>query len=185
MACSNNTTTSTSNGCGCGCTPVTPVAAPCAPPCESKVAGNCMEYVNAACSVMNDSILQYSIQKGDTVESVFQRLILAITSPNCVTAAGVSYSPIPLQSTNVTNSTISITWGASDPNPSGDPAYDVQYKLNDPSIGTWTSLPLQSTTTATITGLLAMNSYEIRVRPTYSDGNNNSCYSVTIIVTTA
>jgi hypothetical protein len=144
-----------------------------------------MEYVNAACTVMNDGILEYGIQKGDTVESVIQRMILAITNPGCVTAAGVSYSPISLQSTGVTNSTVSIVWGASDPNPSGDPAYEVQYKLNDPSVGTWTSLPLQSSTTATITGLMAMNSYLIRVRPTYSNGNNNTCFSVSIIVTTA
>jgi hypothetical protein len=143
-----------------------------------------MEYVNAACSVMNDSIKEYSIQKGDTVESVIQRLVLAITNPGCVTANGLSYSPIPLQSTGMTNSTVNITWGASDPNPSGDAAYEVQYKINDPIIGTWTSLPLQSTTTATITGLLAKTSYEIRVRPVYPDALNAGCFSVTIVVTT-
>jgi hypothetical protein len=185
MACSNNTSTSTNGGCGCGCTPVTQVAPPCAPKCASSVAGNCMEYVNAACTVMNDSIKEYSVQKGDTIESVLQRLILAITNPGCVTANGISYSPIPLQSTATTNSTVNITWGASDANPSGDPAYEVQYKVNDPIIGTWTSLPLQSTTTATITGLLAMTSYEIRVRPVYPNTLNGSCFSVTIIVTTA
>ena len=139
--------------------------------------------VNAACSVMNDSIKEYSIQKGDTVESVFQRLILAITNPGCVTAAGVSYSPIPLQSTSVTNSTINLTWGAADPNPSGDAAYEVQYKLVD-SLLAFQSLPLQSTTTATITGLLAKNSYEVRVRSVYPNALNSGCYSVTIIVTT-
>lgn len=183
MACSNNTSTSSTNGCGCASTPADQVAPPCAPPCASSVAGNCMEYVNAACSVMNDSIKEYSIQKGDTVESVFQRLILAITNPSCVTAVGVSYSPIPLQSTSVTNSTINLTWGASDPNPSGDPAYEVQYKLAG-SLLPFASLPLQSTTTATITGLLAKNSYEVRVRSVYPDGLNSTCFSVTIIVTT-
>ena len=78
MACSNNTSTSTNGGCGCGCTPVTQVAPPCAPKCASSVAGNCMEYVNAACTVMNDSIKEYSIQKGDTIESVLQRLVLVL-----------------------------------------------------------------------------------------------------------
>ncbi len=187
MSCSNNTSTSTSGvcGCGCGCTPATQVAPPCAPPCASSVAGNCMEYINAACTVMNDSIKEYGIQKGDTVESVLQRLVLAITNPACVTANGTSYSPISLQSTGTTNSTINITWGVSDPNLSGDPTYEVQYKVNDPIIGIWTSLPLQSGTTATITGLLAMTSYEIRVRPVYANGLNASCFSVTIIVTTA
>lgn len=184
MNCSNNTCTGRSNGCGCGCTPVSQVAPACAPVCASSVPGNCMEYINAACTVMNDSISEYGIQKGDSVESVMQRLILAITNPVCVTANGVSYSPIALQSTGATNSTINLTWGASDPNLSGNPIYEVQYKLNDPLIGTWTSLPLQVGTTATLTGLLAMNSYLIRVRPVYSNGNNSGCFSVTIIVTT-
>lgn len=183
MACSNNT--STSNGCGCGCPPATQVAPPCAPPCASSVAGNCMEYLNAACAVMNDSIEQFGIQKGDTVESVIQRLILAITSPACVNSSGLSYSPVALQSTSVTNSTINLAWGESDANPSGDPVYEVQYKLNDPLIGTWTSLPTITATKVTLTGLLAMTSYAIRVRPVYPNGNNNSCFSVTILVTTS
>ena len=182
MACSNNTSTSANGGCGCGCTPATQVAPPCAPPCASSVAGNCMEYINAACSVMNDSILQYGIQKGDTVESVFQRLILAITNQGCVTASGPCYAPIPLQSTSTTNSTINLTWGAADPNSSGDAGYEVQYKLVG-SLLPFTLLPLQSSTTATITGLLAKNSYEVRVRSVYPD-TLNSCFSVTIIVST-
>jgi hypothetical protein len=182
MACSNNTSTSSTNGCGCGCTPTSQVAPPCAPPCASSVAGNCMEYVNAACSVMNDSIKEYSVQKGDTVESVFQRLILAITQPACVTSS-LCYSVVPLQSTSTTNSTINLTWGAADPNPSGDAAYEVQYKLVG-SLLAFQSLPLQSTTTATITGLLAKNSYEVRVRSVYPNALNSGCYSVTIIVTT-
>ena len=183
MACSNNTSTSSTNGCGCGSTPTSQVAPPCAPPCASSVAGNCMEYVNAACSVMNDSILQYGIQKGDTVESVLQRLILAINNPLCVTAFGSCYSSVPLQSTSTTNSTINLTWGAADPNSSGDPAYEVQYKPVG-SLLPFTLLPLQSATTATITGLLAKSSYEVRVRSAYPDGLNSSCFSVTIIVTT-
>lgn len=184
MSCSNNTYTSKNNGCCGSCTPVNQVAPACAPVCASSVPGNCMEYHNAACTVMNDSISEFGIQKGDSVESVIQRLILAITNPACVTANGVIYSPIALQSTGSTNSTINLTWGASDANPSGDPAYEVQYKINDPLIGTWTSLPLQTSTTATITGLLAMSSYLVRVRPVYSNGNNSGCFSVTIIVTT-
>jgi hypothetical protein len=142
-----------------------------------------MEYINAACSVMNDSVKEYNIQKGDTVESVFQRLILAITSPGCVTSSGPCYSPVPLQSTSTTNSTINLTWGASDANPSGDAAYEVQYKLVG-SLLPFILLPLQSTTTATITGLLAKNSYEVRVRSVYPDGLNSGCFSVTIIVST-
>lgn len=185
MACSNNTSTSSTSGCGCGCaqgTSASSVAPPCAPPCASSVAGNCMEYVNAACSVMNDSIKEYSVQKGDTVESVFQRLILAITQPNCATSS-TCYSVVPLQSTSVTNSTINLTWGAADANASGDPAYEVQYKLVG-SLLPFTLLPLQSTTTATITGLLAKNSYEVRVRSVYPNALNSGCFSVTIIVTT-
>lgn len=183
MGCSNNM--STSGGCGCGSsTSSTAVAPPCAPPCASAVAGNCVEYMNAACTVMNDSIKEYSISKGDSVESVLQRLILAITNPACVLANGTSYSPIALQSTNVTNSTITLAWGVSDNNVSGAPIYEVQYKLNDPSISIWTPLPQQNTTTVTITGLLSMQTYEIRVKPIFPDGNNSACYSVTIIVTT-
>lgn len=183
MGCSNNM--STSGGCGCGSsTSSTAVAPPCAPPCASAVAGNCVEYMNAACTVMNDSIKEYSISKGDSVESVLQRLILAITNPACVLANGTSYSPIALQSTNVTNSTITLAWGASDNNVSGAPIYEVQYKLNDPSISTWTPLPQQNTTTVTITGLLSMQTYEIRVKPIFPNGNNGACFSVTIIVTT-
>jgi hypothetical protein len=140
--------------------------------------------MNAACTVINDSVKEYSISKGDSVESVLQRLILAITNPACVLANGTAYSPIALQSTNITNSSITVAWGASDSNISGAAVYEVQYKLNDPSISQWTLLPQQNTTTVTITGLLSMQSYEIRVKPIFPNGNNGACFSVTIIVTT-
>lgn len=133
---------------------------------------------------MNDSIKQYGVKSGDTVESVIQKLILGITNPTCVLQDGTSYSPIGLQSTNVTNSTVSISWlSVTQANNSGLPVYRVQYKVSDPSVTVWTQLPDQNTTVATITGLLSKQSYEIKVTSIYPNGSN-SCASVTIIVTT-
>ncbi len=185
MSCSNNM--STSGGCGCGSsTSSTSVAPPCAPPCASAVAGNCVEYMNAACTVINDSTSQFSVKKGDSVEAVLQKIMLYNSgSSSCFNiAAGKVFIPVPLQSTNVTISTINVSWGKADANLSGEPIYEVMYKLNDPTIGTWTSLPQQSTTTATITGLLSMQSYQIKVKPVYPDNTNSTCTSITIIVTT-
>jgi len=183
MSCSNNT--SSTGGCGCTSTTTTSTTTPpCAPPCASAVAGNCIEYMNAACVVMNDSIKEYSIKKGDTVESVIQKLILGITNPTCVSSGGTSYSPIGLQSTNITNSTVTVAWSAvTQANSSGLPIYRVEYKVSDPSVTLWTQLPDQNTTVATITGLLSMQSYEVRVKSIYPNGSN-TCSSVTIIVTT-
>ena len=87
-------------------------------------------------------------------------------------------SAIPVQTTVITPLTIAISWGAV----SGAANYQVEYKENSPSVVSWTLLPLQTTTNATIGGLTPQTEYLIRVNTICQD--STSCYSVTIIATT-
>lgn len=87
-------------------------------------------------------------------------------------------SPIPLVTTTITPATITLAWGAVD-NVTG---YIVEYKVNDPGVGSWTTLPSQTTTSVTLTSLLPTTEYLMRVKATCED--LSFCYSVTIINST-
>jgi hypothetical protein len=87
-------------------------------------------------------------------------------------------SAIPLQTTTITPVTIGLTWGAV----STAANYQVEYKQNNPSVVSWTLLPSQTTTSATIGSLIPSTEYLIRVRTVCQD--DTSCYSVTILATT-
>jgi hypothetical protein len=87
-------------------------------------------------------------------------------------------SAIPLQTTTITPITIGLTWGAV----STAANYQVEYKENSPSVTSWTLLPLQTTTNATIGSLMPQTEYLIRVNTICQD--TTSCYSVTIIAST-
>lgn len=85
-----------------------------------------------------------------------------------------------LYTTTITNSSISIIW---DP-VVGAIEYQVEYQTNPGfgnPLGTWTTLPVQTTNNATIVGLLPETSYLIRVNTICEE---SECYSVTIINST-
>lgn len=78
---------------------------------------------------------------------------------------------------NKTDTTITVGW---------DPVaeavgYIVEYKLNDPSVLTWSILPQQTTTQAIIGSLSPDSQYKIRVTTIC---NARSCTSVSLIVNT-
>ena len=87
-------------------------------------------------------------------------------------------SPIPVVTTTITSVTMAIAWG-SVANTTG---YVVEYKVNDPAVGSWTTLPSQTTTSTVITSLSPSTEYLIRVKATCED--LSFCYSVTIINST-
>lgn len=88
-------------------------------------------------------------------------------------------SAVPIYTSGVTKTTISVSWGAVD----GAAEYQVEYKLNDPLVISWTTLPVQTTTYATISGLAENTEYLIRVNTICEDDSN--CYSVSIISDTS
>ena len=87
-------------------------------------------------------------------------------------------SPIPLVTTTITAVTMGLTWGSV----TGATEYIVEYKVNDPAIVSWTTLPSQTTTSVTLIGLAPSTEYLIKVRATCED--LSFCYSVTIINST-
>lgn len=87
-------------------------------------------------------------------------------------------SPIPLVTTTITPATIGLAWGSV----TDSTGYIVEYKVNDPAIVSWTTLPSQTTTSTTLTSLNPSTEYLIRVKSTCVD--LSTCYSVTIINST-
>jgi hypothetical protein len=88
-------------------------------------------------------------------------------------------SAVPLYTTSITKTSISVSWGAVDT----VFAYQVEYKLNDPLVVVWTLLPQQTTTSATISPLAENTEYVIRVNTICQDETN--CYSVSIVSDTS
>jgi hypothetical protein len=87
-------------------------------------------------------------------------------------------SAIPLQTTTITPVTIGLTWGVV----SGAANYQVEYRENSPLVVSWSLLPVQTTTNATIGSLSPITEYLVRVNTICPD--TTSCYSVTIIAST-
>ena len=83
--------------------------------------------------------------------------------------------PTGLDTTNVANETISITWDAN----SGVSNWNIQYR---PQNGTWTSAN-SATNSYTITGLTGSTTYEIQVQAVCSNGQTSD-WSASLFVTT-
>jgi hypothetical protein len=84
-------------------------------------------------------------------------------------------SSIPLTTINVSSTTITLSWG-----PVEDATgYQVEYKVNDPAVVTYTLLPQQTTTAVVVSSLVANTEYLFRVNTLCPAGE--SCYSATII----
>lgn len=153
--------------CGCTDTPyTTPIASTCSTACPPK----CAEYYDAACTLIKDGIVELGINAGDSLEAVVQRMIVYLTNEVCLNTTA-----IPVKTNVITPLTIDLVWGAV----TGATGYQVEYKL--PSAGTWTLLPVQTTTSVTIGSLTPATEYYIRVGTTT---NVTTCYSVTISAST-
>ena len=87
-------------------------------------------------------------------------------------------SSIPLTTINVTNTTITLNWGAVE-NATG---YQLEYKVNDPAVLVYTILPQQTTTSVVASSLMPGIEYLFRVKTLCSGGE--SCYSATILKST-
>ena len=83
--------------------------------------------------------------------------------------------PTGLDTTNVANETISITWDAN----SGVNSWNIQYR---PQNGTWTSAT-SNTNNYTITGLTGSTTYEIQVQAVCANGQTSD-WSASLVVTT-
>jgi len=87
-------------------------------------------------------------------------------------------STIPVTTLNVTNTTVTLSWSAV----TGATGYQVEYKVNDPLVTTYTLLPQQTTTSAIVGSLTSGTEYLFRVNTLCGIGT--SCYSATIIKST-
>ena len=168
MSCNN--CGNISRTCGCTDTPYTTnVPTICVPACPPK----CAEYINSRCALLSDGLDLIKAIPGESIEQTIQRLLLYISTPLCVGKA-TSY----VYTTTLLPTSITVNWEAV----VGSLNYQVEYKLNDPLVIVWSTLPTQLTTTATITGLLNTTSYQIRIKTTAQ--NLTTCNSVIIVNST-
>jgi hypothetical protein len=126
---------------------------------------------------MGDDIVDLDIKKGDRVDKVIQKLVLAITNPGCALPSTTCNAVTGIASTTITSSIINLTWLVA----LGAVNYSVEYK--EISSPTWIVNPVLGPTITNdyISGLLPSTEYHIRVNTICSGGN---CYSVTIKVKT-
>lgn len=101
MACQN--CNSTNDKCGCKDTALTtPIASNCVTPCIP----GCEEYTNAKCVILTDGVNDIGIQPGDTLESIIQRLVLAITNPECIGLPSIDGLQLQVNGTNNIDQTL-------------------------------------------------------------------------------
>jgi hypothetical protein len=138
----------------------------------------CSETFNAACIVyMGDDIVDLDIKKGDRIDKVIQKLVLAITNPGCVLPTTACNAVLGLATTSITSSIIQLSWMVA----LGAVNYSVEYK--EVSSPTWIINPIVGPTITNdyISGLIPSTEYHIRVNTICASGN---CYSVTLKVKT-
>lgn len=87
-------------------------------------------------------------------------------------------STIPVTTLNVTPTTVTLSWAPV----TGAVGYQVEYKVNNDLIPTYTLLPQQTTTSVVVSSLTTGTEYLFRVNTLCQAGE--SCYSATIIKST-
>lgn len=90
-------------------------------------------------------------------------------TPTCI-------EPTALTASNITNATIDLTWTGTAPN------YRVQYR--ETGAATWTYTNLIATSTTTISGLSASQSYDFQVRAICSASDSSTLSSILVSNTT-
>lgn len=179
MSCKNKCGCNT-RPCGCGDSGLT---TPCA--CTSGTA-NCPELngINKCAETFSDnciyhegdSMVEFGILKGDSLAIILQKMAIWIEQENCINGSQPCQSVLNFQSLVITSTTIKVGWELA-----GTPTtLTLQYSTDNL---TWTDgILLITDTSATISGLIADTEYYIRIKT--EDAVVNTCYSVTIIVTT-
>jgi len=150
----------------------------CPNPCESKE--TCVEVFDMHCiCYQGEDIVEYDIKKGDRLDEIMQKLILALTNVGCASFGDPlsCQSPINLTVSNITSQSFELAW---DSTPLAT-SYIVEYK--DSTSLTWLLNPtvVAPTTNDTIIGLLPERVYDIRVNAICPLG---TCYSLNIRIAT-
>lgn len=173
MACS----TCNKSKCGCKDTALTSIPQyQCPPDLDCPVPSPCDEYYDSRCVLYNGAeITDLNIQDGASLQSIIQRLVLAVTGNiSCVT--GACQATFNLFPASITATTITMSW-----EPSATATdYQLEYKTV-PAVS-WNIFPIQTTTTGVISGLTAGTEYLVRVNSLCGGPN---CYSVTLKITTS
>lgn len=145
-------------------------------PCAETFSTNCVVYTG-------DSIVNLDINKGDRMDDVIQKLVLALTG-GCIATGGCE-SPIGLKTTYISQTIVKIAWDLSN----NSAQYNVEWKLSTSLAWTNVSAAITPSPTPeyTVTGLLPNTTYYLRVKSTCTAVPPNPaavCYSVIISFTT-
>ncbi len=136
----------------------------------------CSETFSAGCVVYTgDEIADLGILKGERLDTIVQKLVLAFTQPACIFPGNSCYSVIGVQSSNITSSTAVISWSA----PVAALSYTIEYRAI--TSGTWILNSSTTNSQDTISGLTANTEYLVRVHSICSSGD---CFSLTIKIKT-
>jgi hypothetical protein len=165
--------------CGCQDVPLTTIPQfQCPPDADCPTPSPCDEYYDTACSYYAQAgIPALNIQPGDSLQSIIQRLVLAVTGNiTCVTGAcQATYNIYPVA---ITSTSITLAWAPS------ATATDYQVEYQPVGAVSWTMFPVQPSTDPTqvvITSLTANTDYLVRVNSICGLSN---CYSVTLQIKT-
>lgn len=140
----------------------------------------CVEVFDMACiCYQGDDIVELDIQRGQRLDIVLQKLVLAITDPGCAIFSDPTtcQSAINLTVTNLTTSSFDIAWDTV----ASATGYSLEYK--ESTATTWLVTPAISAplTNGTIVGLTPDTIYDIRINTICTLG---TCYSLTIRIKT-
>lgn len=132
----------------------------------------CTEVFSMECICYDgEDIAELNIKKGDRLEEILQKLVLAVRYPDCSVFenSALCQSPLNVTFTNITASSFIVSWDAV----SAATDYQVEFKLVTDL--TWTSTVTISTTSATIIGLVVDSIYDVRVKVNCP---GDTCYSL-------
>lgn len=140
----------------------------------------CAEVFNMACvCYQGEDIVELDIKKGDRMDEIMQKLLLAILNPGCATFSDTATcgSAINLTITNLTTTSFELSWDTV----AGATHYVVEYK--EATSLTWNLTPnIVAPAAVGIYGLLPATVYDLRVNTVCATG---TCYSLNIRVKTA
>lgn len=156
------------------------------PPCPQGVncpdPSPCSEIWDSACVVYNgDPIRELDINPGDSMNLIMNKLILLSTNPTCVDPDSDCQSVLNVHSTQITSSSIYLSWN----NAPNATSYVVEY--TPVSAISWVVNPavIPTNHTDVITGLAPNTDYYVRVNAYNNLASPTcNCYSLTIKVTT-
>lgn len=116
-------------------------------------------------------IVEFDIKRGDRLSDVMHKLILGIQNPACAVFSGTAHSPLDVTITNLTDTSLNVTWGAV----TDAVTYVVEHKLTTSL--TWLLSPAVTApiVTDTLVGLDPDSIYDIRIRAVFAA---SSCYSL-------